>query len=63
MAFCNARSYRDKVETCHSLARHTTDAKTLRALQSLIEEYSIAAATKSAADAAHEGNMGRDECR
>jgi hypothetical protein len=39
MAFHDARSFHDKVETCRSLARHTANA-TLRVLQLLIEEYS-----------------------
>ena len=44
MSFYSARSFQDKVETCRSLARHTTDERTLRVLQSLIEEYMAAAA-------------------
>ena len=43
MAFHTAHSFQDKVETCRSLARHTTDERTLRVLQALILEYVAAA--------------------
>ena len=55
MAFYNACSFQDKVETCRSLALHTTDAKTLRVLQSLIDEYSAKAVEQASAAASSKG--------
>ncbi len=39
----HANSFNDKIETCRSLARFTTNAAALRVLQLLIEEYSAKA--------------------
>ena len=68
MAFYNAVSFEDKAETCRSLARHTTDERTLRVLHSLIAEYTAQASTSktlpeddrvSLASSALESNRGK----
>jgi hypothetical protein len=38
MAYLDAKSFRNKAETCRSLARHITDERELRALRDLIAE-------------------------
>jgi hypothetical protein len=38
MAYLDAKSFRNKAETCRSLARHITDERALRALRDLIAE-------------------------
>jgi hypothetical protein len=40
MASSEATTFRDKAETCRSLARHLTNERTLGMLKALIAEYS-----------------------
>jgi hypothetical protein len=43
MADLDANSFRNKADTCRSLARHVTDERALRVLRELIIEYTTKA--------------------
>jgi len=43
MAISEAKSFRDKAETCRSLARYVTDERTLSVLHEMAAELSIKA--------------------